>query len=51
MRLIPAFAPDHEYIDRQLDIELTAIRPGGAAQNDRLTSNAYRLQPGSTPAT
>lgn len=51
MRLIPAFAPDHEYIDRQLDIELTAIQSGGVAQNERLTSNACRLQADSTPAT
>ena len=49
MRLVPAFTPDPDYIDRQLDADIAATRTAAQHHTGRRTADVRSTQPGSIP--
>lgn len=49
MRLVPAYTPDPDYIDRQLDADIAATRTAAEHRTDRRTADVRSTRPGSIP--
>ncbi|WP_155290371.1 hypothetical protein [Rhodococcoides fascians] len=51
MRLVPTFAPDPDYIDRQLDAEIATLTAGTGHRSGFRPADVRSPRPGPTPAT
>lgn len=49
MRLVPAYTPDPDYIDRQLDADIAATRTAAEHRIGRRTADIRSPQPGPIP--